>query len=394
MLQYKISLIKKFIALFCLIALFASCKRNDEIVIKGKISDSSFPKVYLLEMNLGDVKVLDSLSLGGNGSFKFKIKATEPGFYYLKFSYKKFVSLLAKPGERIKVQVDGSNFSSHYTIEGSVGSEQVKMLNDKLVSTKLAIDSLRALYKEKEKTPGFDTISRNLDEKYKAVIKDQRYFSIKFIIEHLNSLASILALYQELDEGEYVLNQNRDVQYVKLVSDTLRKYYPKSKFVVSLWNERERLLSKMSLMRVQSMGLKAKTEAYPEIKLPSVKGDSIKLTSVKAKYMLVNFWSMRNKESVYAFGNIVKIYNDYHKMGFEIYNIALDEDLETWRHFIKSNNIPGIQVIDQQGGNSYYARLYNVTNLPASYLIDKNNNIVAKDIYGSDLVNKLEELTR
>jgi hypothetical protein len=91
--------------------------------------------------------------------------------------------------------------------------------------------------------------------------------------------------------------------------------------------------------------------------------------------------------------NLKKIYKDYHTKGFEIYNVSLDNDFALWKKFINDNKLPGIQVIENKGTNSYYAHIYNINQLPTSYLIDRNNNIVGKNMYGNNLADKLDEIS-
>jgi peroxiredoxin len=382
---------RNIILVFCFLGLFVSCQRNDRIIIKGQISNPKHRYIYLAENNLANSRLIDSSELSGTGWFNFKIKPKEPEFYYLFFSPKHFITILAQPGENIIVHANEFSFPVFYALQGSEGSAQVKFLNDKLMATKNIIDSLRKELKEKQNIPGFDSLSQKLNLQYQAVLKDQRLFSIKFIIEHLNSLASILALYQEIEDDVYVLNQNRDIQYIKLVSDTLKKYYPKSKYVLSLWKDRERLLKKINLLKIQSLNLQP--QSYPEIALPSVNGDTIKLSSIKNKFILLYFWSFQDEESIFLLNNLKKIYKDYHTKGFEIYNVSLDNDFALWKKFINDNKLPGIQVIENKGTNSYYAHIYNINQLPTSYLIDRNNNIVGKNMYGNNLADKLDEIS-
>ncbi len=93
---------------------------------------------------------------------------------------------------------------------------------------------LSTLYKKAEKEPGFETKRPLLEEEYLNLIKEQRKFNIEFIIKNITSLAAIKALYQRIDDQTYVLYEPRDLQYLKIVSDSLKHYYPNSKHTKAL----------------------------------------------------------------------------------------------------------------------------------------------------------------
>jgi thiol-disulfide isomerase/thioredoxin len=255
------------------------------------------------------------------------------------------------------------------------------------------LDSIQNIVNSEYRKPAFDKDYTRLNEEFIKIVKNQRNFSIKFIIEHLKSMACIIAIYQQLNDSAYVLSQNRDIQFVNLVSDTLKKYYPNSKAVTILWNDRIRLNESYTKLKLAYLGKSAKQLSYPDIALPGSDGNIIHLNSINSKCILINFWSPLNEDCIYVQKGLKQLYKEFHRKGFEIYNIALTEDKISWSKAAK-NDLPGINVIDINASSSKFASLYNVTKLPASYIIGPKKDVLDKDLFGEALKKKIIELLK
>jgi peroxiredoxin len=172
---------------------------------------------------------------------------------------------------------------------------------------------------------------------------------------------------------------------VKLVSDTLQKYYPGSRAVKALWADRNRLFAEYNRVKFSLSAKNLPVQLYPDIKLPDKNGDTIRLQNIKGKLVLLNFWTPLNQDCQVALHSFKELYEKYSPKGFEIYNVALFDDAGYWSNFVSSSEIAGFNVFDQLAGNSIYAKIYNVQKLPATFLLNKKDGIVAKDIYGNNL---------
>ncbi|PLX11285.1 MAG: hypothetical protein C0597_15275, partial [Marinilabiliales bacterium] len=218
--------------------------------------------------------------------------------------------------------------------------------------------------------------------------------SIVFIINNMNSMASIIPLYQKYDDQNFVLYKNRDLQYIKIVSEALNKKYPESNHVKALIADKDNLLNRYNQIKANAkLEQFAQSEnilSIPEIYLPDQTGDSISLNSVNAKYILLNFWASWNQESVKRNLELIDIYKQYHTKGFEIYQVALDTKIENWTRAISFDQLPWINVIDQDGRSSYYARIYNVQTLPTSYLINPDGEIVMANPTKAQLISTFD----
>lgn len=356
-----------------------SCDWSNQFVIKGVIEDGKEKKVTLSELLVNGTKDIQTIEINKDGSFKFKAKTEIPRFYQLSISENNFLTLLVEPGEKISINALSNNLSIA-EIEGSNGSLLVQDINNQLVETK---HQLNSIVNKINSIKDNDNNSQEFDElntQYGKIVNTQRDSSIAFIIRNLNSLASIVALYQKYDNENYVLYKNRDLQYIKIVSEALTKKYPESKHVKALLANKEDLLkrynSAVSNLKINKIvNEQSNILSFPEIYLPNQSGDSISLNQTKGKYILINFWASWSEESIKRNLELKNIYNKYHSKGFEIYQISLDTKIENWTKAIKFDQLPWINVIDVSGRMSYYAKIYNVKTLPTSYLINPEGEI-------------------
>jgi thiol-disulfide isomerase/thioredoxin len=133
-----------------------------------------------------------------------------------------------------------------------------------------------------------------------------------------------------------------------------------------------------------------KTSLNPTLK--NITGERIALSSLKGKYVLLTFWSVNSKECVAENLLLKQYYKLYNKKGFEIYQINLDENEDSWRAEVKFDDLPWINTREDDPSDPNNAILFNVKTLPANYLFDKESNIVASDLHGRSLQIKLDQL--
>ena len=129
-----------------------------------------------------------------------------------------------------------------------------------------------------------------------------------------------------------------------------------------------------------------------EIALPSLKGDTLRLSSLNGKVVLIDFWASWCGPCRVANKNLVKLYEKYRNSGFEIFAVSVDEDKDAWIKAVKKDKATWIQVNDRGGWEGGTAIRWNIQQLPTSYLFDKKGNILARDPDKKELERLLKEL--
>lgn len=387
----KLSTLKLRLFLLILIVSLAGCVKNKTIKISGNIPEKTSGYVYINRLVINTPMLIDSVKINKNGFFRTKIKASVPDFYQVALDDNNFITLLAHPKEKINLTFSSQQLFDNYIVEGSEESEKIRYIDQSLIDTKKRLDSLSTVYDKASLEPRFETIGAELEEMYSNIVRQQRRTNIEFILNNLSSLASLKAVYQRIDPDTYVLYDPRDLQYMKLVSDTLSKYYPNSRQVQALIRDFSNELSIFNTNQIT-----AATEQINPIELnPALKnseGRTISLQSLRGRYVLLTFWSALSEACVQENIELKQFYNRYNRRGFEIYQINLDADEELWKTAVRFEALPWISVREDDPANPVTAQLFNVRELPTNYLFDRQGNIIGTNLHGRTLRLKLEQL--
>ena len=378
------------IAYICLFSLlvFIGCDKKTAL-IEGNIENANKRTLYFEEINVSKRSVIDSVKLGDKGTFSFTYKFVkdEPTFIVLRTDSVALGTLLLEKGETVNYSADFKRLKN-YTVKGSEGSIFVKQLNDELINTSARLDSLARILQNADGTDGYDTLLRQIDVKMGSVAVKHKQFLARFIKDHSTSYASFTAIYQRLPGGASFFGKNTDLIYYKTLVDSLSVRYPNSDYVRVL-NDDYKSIENVVIM--QDMFNNAQEhEGMLDIELPNTEDRMVKLSSLQAKVILIDFWAPFGKEQLMDNRELIDIYNKYNSKGFEIYQISEGKDKDKWKQVVNNQELKWVSVMDNQ--QSYAALLYNVSELPANYLIDASGEIIGKNLFGDKLDKKLNEI--
>jgi cytochrome oxidase Cu insertion factor (SCO1/SenC/PrrC family) len=211
----------------------------------------------------------------------------------------------------------------------------------------------------------------------------------------MSSLSSVYALYQKYDNQTPVLGESNDLQYFKSVADSLEVTYPENSLTKSLKADIERkerdIQTAMQMEELIGMADEEITGLL-DLSIPDRNGEQITLSSLKGNVILVFFWASGNQASVESLLQLRSTYQRYHNKGFEVYAISLDNNKTQWMQSIDYNEFDWINVSELTYPDSRAQIFYNVTSLPSTYLINREGDIVAKNLFGRPLETWLDNL--
>jgi len=382
-------MMNRFAPLLFVAALLAGCSNENKITITGSFTNLMEGMVYLDQSDVDRSVMVDSSGIK-RGRFRFTREVTGPEFFQVRFPGNEFVGLLVMPGEKISLEFGKSPLAMNYTVSGSPGSEDIRFLDQQLLVTKTRLDSVRGIYNALS-SEGIALRGGELEQAYIDIVDAQRKFNIEFIIGNISSMSAIQALYQRIDENTYVLYQPRDLQYLKIVSDSLSVRYPVSRHVRALKENVTTELNRMYIDRIASLASQLPgTSSKPE--LPDVNDRMVSVASLKGKYVLVSFWSTTSPESMNELPLLRSVYETYRSRGLEIYQVSLDTDIERWKNVVRFEEIPWISVREADPERPVYSRMMNITRLPSNLLYDREGNIINTNLSGRNLMIRMDQI--
>jgi peroxiredoxin len=367
-------------------------KKNEpnSFSIEGKLSNPEPVMIFLNDISSGKPVAVDSVMIGKNGNFKLHGKTIIPAIFILHISKDNFAYLLIEPKETIKLTSDYRNLQKHLKTEGSPGTQLVTELWQKLSVVQSQLDSMKTIYRNNSNSPDIQKIVNDLNDKTQAIIRQHQDYLKKFVKDHSSSLSSIIALYQPIGRDRF-LNITECYDYYLMVDSVLMLRYPNSAPVKALHMEVESQRNRLAQNNAPQKSIDPGSEA-PEISLPDPDGNVIALSSLRGKYVLVDFWASWCRPCRKENPNLVENFMKYYKKGFDIYQVSLDRNRDDWINAINSDKLVWKHVSDLKYWECAPAKVYHVSSIPANFLLDKDGKIIATNLRGTALSNKLKEI--
>lgn len=359
-------------------ALLTTCGNRDtariNLTVKGA-PDSTEVVVSRLAMN--EIQVLDTVYTSKEKvAYKVTVYPDSPEFVYLTYGQGGNVPLLLQNRDRVSVTADWSDISK-VSVEGSEESVLMLGVDSDIKAFNAAFDSLTnelAAISENGDQAEISRLKRELGTLYVKCKQN----AIKYIYTHPKSLSVIPVLYQKTSSGLPVFAQATDAILMERVYDTLRTVYPASPYLVSLADE---VSLRRNALEIQNHMASAEEVDFPEIVLSDVNGQQQSLTALKGNVIVLMFWDASNVQQRVYNTDLKMLYEKYHRRGLEIYQVGLNSNKTAWAMQVKEQGLPWISVCDPAAGASVGAMLYNITQLPAMYVISRDGSIQSRDVF-------------
>ena len=348
-----------------------ACSSEPRYIIKGKIEGADNITFYLKKRGEGQTVIIDS-AIAKRGTFTIKGG---------KIEYPQLIQLIAgdtRKGtsfflENTKITVTGILDSLYKAdIKGSKTQDEYQSYVD---SNKPLSDKYSKIYSEYQTANQEGNTIRvaELAKEAESLQTEMLQLQKNFVINNPGSFASPSLLAglsddMEADELESIIN----------AMDTAVAVVPVIK----------ELKARVEAMKVVSVGRKA-----PDFMMNDVDGKPVTLTSkIGSKLLLIDFWASWCVPCREENPDVVRTYNEFHKKGFDILGVSLDRSKDAWLKAIADDKLTWSHVSDLQYWNNSAAKLYAVRAIPASFLLDETGTIIAKNLRGDALYNKLNEV--
>ena len=362
-----------FILLFTMLSCDNYTQEANKIILSIEISgDNKYDEVRLQKVN-SDY----SIELVKTGNFqdktlKFEIFVLESTLYRLDFIGRSSIDIILNDTD-VSVLIDDNDDLFKYDIEGSPDTNILRSISSKISDYRSEIRELNIEFisaNEEKDVQLINSIRENVSFK-----KNQFELSLK---EFLRSVDKALAV---LIFSDYLSIDENVVFWEGIYNNYFDEFKSNSYFI-----NFENKLKKIKSVSVGSIA--------PEIILDDINGDPISLSSLRGRYVLLDFWAAWCRPCREENPNILENYNRFKDQGFEVYQVSLDRNKEDWLRGIEQDNLPWINGSDFKYYQSDAAVLYNINKIPSAFLLDPNGTIIAKNIElrGINLTKKLSEI--
>lgn len=375
-----------------LLLIFSSCG-HDGITVSGTIEGARQGEYILLrKVKPGVLQPVDSVVPDKAGNFRFRTSSEWPVFYLLGMGDSDFLTLLAAPGEKITVRAKHDSISSTTVVRGSEGTLVMQDFSKNHQAMIKQLQQLTKVYDDSILSPRLPLLMDSLDRKATEIVADFREKSREFIEENSSSMVAIFLLNQQVVPGMQLFDASTDPGIFFKVDSLLYQKYPESDLVVDLHTFVAGLRNAVSVSDVTGT-VPAVGSILPEIVLPDPSGDTLKLSSTRGHIVLVDFWAAWCPPCREENPNLVRLYDLYHNRGFDIFQVSLDLKKEDWTEAIRKDRLGRWHhVSDLKYRDSEVVKRFGLTEIPSSFLLDREGRVLAVNLRGDDLQKKLEEL--
>lgn len=360
-----------------IMAAFFSCNSNSGNVdkngydIKGNLTGAGGKTIFLDRLTLNSATPVDTAIINGDGKFEMKGTVTEKGLYLLRITQEKTWLLVLDKGV-VELKGDFDNVYS-YDITGSPENAALTSFIKNIGSKNQQLVKLNQDFMNARTNGANEQELVGMQGQYQT-ITNQIQVDIQAFADTVHS-ATLAAFSGSL------LNPEQNAAFLDKLVQRWQKTDAKNAYVTEL-------ATKVSAYTKLEDGKEA-----PDFTVKTPKGESIKLSSLRGKIVLLDFWASWCRPCRMENPNVVAAYSKYKDKGFTVFSISLDDNAQNWVQAIQQDGLAwpnhGSEL---KKWNSEIAHEYNVNSIPASFLIDKDGKIVGRNLRGQLLEQKLSEL--
>lgn len=354
-------------------------KTDDRFTIQGNVSGAAGETLRLIEFTLDDAITIDSVEIAEDGSFSLSSANTEPTVYMLALSNSGLIPVLLSNGDEVTINTSADQFIVAADIQGSAGTLALVSYFREFNVFQEKVAELNSNLMPYANMPEFEEMKMEAQEQYRALEAFQRNFVKQFIEDEKNSIVPVFAALYAAN----FISPEEEYDWFMGLKERFEREYSESKY--TQWFAQ-------FVAPYESLAILQPGRPAPDFKLTTPNGDSLALSDLRGKYVMVDFWASWCAPCRQENPNIVKMYERFKDKNFEILGVSLDRDRDGWVKAIKDDKLVWPQVSDLKFWDSMVTSLYAIQSIPATLIVDPEGLIVARNLRGPELEEKLASL--
>ena len=344
----------------------AACNAQSGYKVTGTVEGMPDGKAIIATVNGSSLDTLAKADVK-NGSFEFTGNVSEPtGAYIMVIGQRGAIPFML---ENANITVNAGQAGLTVT-----GSEGQKIYDQFMAINTTTQQEAMKLQQEYQAANGDQAKMQAVQEAYAKLMTDAQAKETELIKANPDSYVSTFVIVSSMGQMEY---------------EQLKERY-------SLLGEKAKASAQGKAIAAQIAKLESTAigQIAPNFTITTPEGESISLYDIKGKVKLIDFWASWCGPCRGENPHVVEIYKEYHPKGLEIFGVSLDNNKEAWVKAIADDGLVWKHGSDLKGWQSAPAQLYGVTGIPHTVLLDENNKIIAKNLRGDELKQKIAELLK
>lgn len=357
-------------ALFIIGSTFLSnAQQKNEVVIKGKTDGIKEGILHvIIQKSLDEVDTLSSTPFN-KSRFKINYEISEPMVTNIMLDgYQGGFTMIAEPGAKYDAFLSNSDKSY---IKGGTFNDAYNSHLHKSDSMRNRINEIEVRYADLRKNNKFRSASATNDtlRREKELLRNM---TAEFLSSNDN-LITAYTMYSNIAMREMGLNESRSI-YENMGEEAKRSQYG-------------RLIKE----RIERLEDTAKNAPAPDFTLADPDGNEVTMSKVPGKIKIIDFWASWCGPCRMNNPSLRKLYEEFHDKGLEIIGVSLDNKPDKWKGAIEKDGLKWINISSLKGWQCEVARKYNVKGIPALFVLDENNRIIASELRGEALRTFIQE---
>ena len=351
--------------LCALILTLAGCRKSTPtFTVAGTVAGAEGQIIYLENIGLASVSLLDSAKVSASGKFSFKSPRPEyPDFYRLRLK-NQWINFAIDSTESLTITADAKSFATSYTVEGSNDCVAIKEITLAQLDAGQEIRHAREAYQSGALS---DTAFRRCIAEAATAYKE---VARKYIYTRPMSTAAYFALFQQVD-GMFLFDpyDKEDSRAFGAVATSYHTLYPESPRSKHLYNLALQSLKATHAYAATPDSITAHELDMIDMELPDLQGTLVKLSDVARGHITILCFTAYETDWAPTLNlSLGSLYEKYRDRGLRIYQISLGDDVHYWKNVASHLAWTCVRAPE----SSHYAALYNVRSLPTLFILDRH----------------------